>query len=59
MTMTKIVRILWSIPGVGEGEARTIRAAESAMAARRAGVGPIPGYIVICRVDGSRERRAA
>lgn len=59
LTTTKIKRVLWSIPGVGEGEARSVRAAESAMAARRAGVGPVPGYIVICRRDGSRERRAA
>lgn len=52
-------RVFWSIPGVGEGEARTIRAAKSAMAARRGHVGPIYGYIVIERSDGSRERRAA
>jgi len=59
LTTTKIQRVLWAVPGVSEGEARTIRAAESAMAACRRHVGPIAGYIVVVRRDGSRERRAA
>lgn len=58
-SLSPIARVIWSVPGVAEGEAKTIRAAESAMSQHRARVGSIAGYIVICRRDGSRERRAA
>jgi len=55
-TKSRITRVFWSIPGVSEGVTRTVRAAEAAMRVERSRVGPIYGYRVVERSDGSRER---
>jgi hypothetical protein len=58
-TSTRIARVIWTVPGVAEGEKPTLRAAEAEIANARSRVGPLYAFVVICRADDSRERRDA
>jgi hypothetical protein len=53
-----IVRVGWTVPGVAEGDTRTIREAERAIASERSRVGHLRARIVIHRADGVVERRS-
>ena len=53
-----IVRVGWTVPGVAEGDTRTIREAERAIASERSRVGHLRARIVIHRADGAVERRS-
>jgi hypothetical protein len=57
-TKARIRTVSWTVPGVAEGDAKTLRAAERAIADARSRVGHLAARIAIFRDDNSIERRA-
>jgi hypothetical protein len=56
MSKARIANVIWAVPGVADGEEKTLEAALREVQRVRKRVGMIRAYVVVRRRDGTRER---